>query len=294
MPLKQNWTDRDTVTATFLNQLASAVNSAVASLAGKYTKPAGGIPASDLAGNVLDKTTADTIYAPKWLPSTAYTAGALVMLPAPINGPGTRNAEGTSRESFDTTEQGAWTVSAASSAQGAKADAAVPKSSGAQTVYATDSNGAQVNVSYAEGTTSKTLARRDINGAINSQPPINSTHLTTKGYVDSLVSGIVEVSATATISTSSYALSSSATMHFLTLAISPTTITFPTATAGKTLTLLLKQDSTGTRTVTTWPSAVKWQGGSVPVLSVQPNNTDVLTFISDGTNWYGFFSGKGF
>ncbi|WP_270483421.1 hypothetical protein [Gordonia jacobaea] len=63
MPLKQNWTDRDTVTATFLNQLASAVNSAVASLAGKYTKPAGGIPASDLAGNVLDKTTADTIYA---------------------------------------------------------------------------------------------------------------------------------------------------------------------------------------------------------------------------------------
>ena len=65
MPLKQNWTDRDTVTATFLNQLASAVNSAVASLAGKYTKPAGGIPASDLAGNVLDKTTADTIYAPR-------------------------------------------------------------------------------------------------------------------------------------------------------------------------------------------------------------------------------------
>lgn len=64
MPLKQNWTDRDTVTATFLNQLASAVNSAVASLAGKYTKPAGGIPASDLAGNVLDKTTADTIYTP--------------------------------------------------------------------------------------------------------------------------------------------------------------------------------------------------------------------------------------
>lgn len=65
MPLKQNWTDRDTVTATFLNQLASAVNSAVASLAGKYTKPAGGIPASDLAGNVLDKTTADTIYVPQ-------------------------------------------------------------------------------------------------------------------------------------------------------------------------------------------------------------------------------------
>lgn len=73
MPLKQNWTDRDTVTATFLNQLASAVNSAVASLAGKYTKPAGGIPASDLAGNVLDKTTADTIYATPAQVSAKYT-----------------------------------------------------------------------------------------------------------------------------------------------------------------------------------------------------------------------------
>ncbi|QOC55955.1 tail fiber protein [Gordonia phage Matteo] len=52
----------------------------------------------------------DAAYAPKWLPSTAYTAGALVMLPAPINGPGTRNSNGTSRASFDATEQGAWTA----------------------------------------------------------------------------------------------------------------------------------------------------------------------------------------
>lgn len=64
MPLKQNWTDRDTVTATFLNQLAGAVNSAVTSLAGKYTKPSGGIPASDLAGNVLTQPVADGRYAP--------------------------------------------------------------------------------------------------------------------------------------------------------------------------------------------------------------------------------------
>ena len=81
MPLKQNWTDRDTVTATFLNQLASAVNSAVASLAGKYTKPAGGIPASDLAGNVLDKTTADTIFGcnrnMRWLRRSVDATGAV-------------------------------------------------------------------------------------------------------------------------------------------------------------------------------------------------------------------------
>ncbi|AZV00680.1 minor tail protein [Gordonia phage Lilas] len=56
------------------------------------------------------KTALDAAYAPKWLPSTAYTAGTLVMLPAPINGPGTRNSSGTSRSSFDATEQGLWTA----------------------------------------------------------------------------------------------------------------------------------------------------------------------------------------
>lgn len=76
MPLKQNWTDRDTVTATFLNQLAGAVNSAVTSLAGKYTKPSGGIPASDLAGNVLTQPVADGRYAS--LPANTGTVGQVL------------------------------------------------------------------------------------------------------------------------------------------------------------------------------------------------------------------------
>ncbi|WVX88576.1 minor tail protein [Gordonia phage CheeseTouch] len=49
-------------------------------------------------------------YAPMWKASTAYASGALVMLPAPINGPGTRNTAGNSRGSFDATEQAAWTA----------------------------------------------------------------------------------------------------------------------------------------------------------------------------------------
>ncbi|AMS03109.1 minor tail protein [Gordonia phage Obliviate] len=62
------------------------------------------------AAGLLTQEDADAAYAPKWLPSTAYTAGTLVMLPAPINGPGTRNSNGTSRASFDATEQGLWTA----------------------------------------------------------------------------------------------------------------------------------------------------------------------------------------
>ncbi|UVF60305.1 hypothetical protein SEA_MURP_31 [Gordonia phage Murp] len=75
---------------------------------------AGVVPDAGVAARIIDpdsetRTALDTTYAPKWLPTTAYTAGALVMLPAPVNGPGTRTTSGTSRASFDATEQGLWT-----------------------------------------------------------------------------------------------------------------------------------------------------------------------------------------
>lgn len=59
---------------------------------------------------LLSQQVADNLYAALWQPSTAYTAGALVLLPAPINGPGTRTTAGTSRSSFDATEQALWTA----------------------------------------------------------------------------------------------------------------------------------------------------------------------------------------
>ncbi|MDT0223452.1 hypothetical protein [Gordonia sp. AC31] len=62
---------------------------------------------------VLDET-----YGRVWKASTAYAAGDLVLLPAPVNGPGTRNSNGTSRGSFDATEQGLWTPSATATVDG--------------------------------------------------------------------------------------------------------------------------------------------------------------------------------
>lgn len=60
------------------------------------------------------------------------------------------------------------------------------------------------------------------------------------------------------------------------------------------ITLILKQDATGSRTVT-WPASVKWAGGSAPTLSTDASATDVLTFVTTdaGTTWYGFLAGKG-
>ena len=60
----------------------------------------------------------DGTYGRVWKASTAYAAGDLVLLPAPVNGPATRNTSGTSRGSFDTTEQGLWTPSATATVDG--------------------------------------------------------------------------------------------------------------------------------------------------------------------------------
>lgn len=67
-------------------------------------------------------------------------------------------------------------------------------------------------------------------------------------------------------------------------------LTFPTPAAGGQFTLLLKQDATGSRTVT-WPSTVRWAGGTAPTLTATAGRTDVVTFLSDGTYWLGFVGG---
>jgi len=84
---------------------------------------------------------------------------------------------------------------------------------------------------------------------------------------------------------------STATLHNITLT-DDCTISLPTAVAGQSLTVLLKQDDTGNRTAT-WDSAL-WAGGSAPTLSTGAGAIDVLVFICiDGANWMGFVSGQG-
>lgn len=71
------------------------------------------------------------------------------------------------------------------------------------------------------------------------------------------------------------------------------TFTFPTATAGRGLTLLLKQDGTGSRTVT-WPAAVKWPAGTAPTITATASRLDKYVFTADGTNWYGSNAGQNY
>jgi hypothetical protein len=55
---------------------------------------------------------------------------------------------------------------------------------------------------------------------------------------------------------------------------------------GATYILIVKQDATGSRTLT-FNSTYKFPGGTAPTLSTGANDVDIVTFVSDGTNMYG-------
>lgn len=82
-----------------------------------------------------------------------------------------------------------------------------------------------------------------------------------------------------------------ATLHDVTLS-ADCAITLPTPTKGRSFCLLLRQDATGGHTPS-WVGTVWWPNGNAPVISTDPNQVDLLTFISfDGSRWLGFLSGQ--
>jgi len=104
--------------------------------------------------------------------------------------------------------------------------------------------------------------------------------------------GYTEETVTANTSTAYTIDLANGTVQILTLT-GNCTFTFPTAAAGKSFIMLLKQDGTGSRTVT-WPAAVKWPGGTAPTITATASKLDKYIFTSDGTNWYGSDAGKNY
>jgi hypothetical protein len=58
----------------------------------------------------------------------------------------------------------------------------------------------------------------------------------------------------------------------------------PTAEAGRSFTMFLK---TGAGSFTATFTGVKFPDNVAPTISTAANRMDILTFYSDGTNWYG-------
>ncbi|MBF0421887.1 MAG: hypothetical protein HQL73_02725 [Magnetococcales bacterium] len=61
------------------------------------------------------------------------------------------------------------------------------------------------------------------------------------------------------------------------------------------ITLRLKQDSTGGRTIA-YPASVKWAGGAPPTLVTSVNAITILSFftVDAGTTWHGNLVGTGY
>ena len=94
--------------------------------------------------------------------------------------------------------------------------------------------------------------------------------------------------------TSAYTINlSSGTLFDLTLTAN-CTYTFPSSpVAGLQFILMQKQDATGSRTAT-WPSNVRWAGGTAPTPTTTASRTDVFTFIYEGAYWLGFVGGQNY
>ena len=106
------------------------------------------------------------------------------------------------------------------------------------------------------------------------------TNPTVTSYIESVV-------AIGTVTSSSTISLTSGTVQTATLtSATPCTFTMPTATAGKSFILLLKQPAAGSATTATF-TGVKWGNAGAPVITATVGKMDILSFITDGTNWYG-------
>jgi hypothetical protein len=104
--------------------------------------------------------------------------------------------------------------------------------------------------------------------------------------------GYTEETVTANTSTAYTISLANGTLQILTLT-GNCTFTFPTATAGQSFMMFLKQDATGSRTVT-WPAAVKWPNSVAPTITATASKGDKFVFTADGTNWLGSVAGQNY
>ena len=148
-------------------------------------------------------------------------------------------------------------------------------------------SGTVLGTSDTQTLTNKTIAYAD--NTLTDVVGVNATQtLTAKTLTNPTITNYVEtVVAIGTVSSSHTLALTSGTVQTATLTASTAcTFTMPTATAGKSFILLLKQAaSTGNGTATF--TGVKWNVAGTPTMTATAGKMDIFTFVADGTNWYG-------
>jgi len=130
------------------------------------------------------------------------------------------------------------------------------------------------------GTTIQELQSGDTANLPSGQPLTNPT-----------VTNYTETLYTANTSTAITVALTNGTVQQLTLT-GNATITMPAQGAGKSFIIMLKQDGTGSRSVT-W-STVTWPTAVAPTITGTASKQDIYSFFSDGTNWYGTTIGQNY
>jgi hypothetical protein len=81
----------------------------------------------------------------------------------------------------------------------------------------------------------------------------------------------------------------SGTVQTVTLTASTAcTFTMPTATAGKSFILIVTQAAGGSGTAVF--TSVKWPAGTAPTITASASAIDILTFVANGTSWFGTYA----
>ena len=144
-------------------------------------------------------------------------------------------------------------------------------------------SGLGTNVATFLGTPSSANLAAAVSDETGSGSLVFGTNPTLTNYVESVVT-------IGTVTTSHTIALTSGTVQTATLTASTAcTFTMPTATAGKSFILLLKQAaSTGNGTATF--TGVKFSTLGAPVITATAGKMDILTFVADGTNWYGSYT----
>jgi len=104
------------------------------------------------------------------------------------------------------------------------------------------------------------------------------------GYTETSPASVTVGAGTTAISDA--IIDSGTVLRYTLTASQATTFTMPTATAGKSFVMLLKQAATtgnGTATFT----GLKWGTAGAPTITATAGKMDILTFVADGANWYG-------
>jgi hypothetical protein len=146
----------------------------------------------------------------------------------------------------------------------------------AATTVAVDDNSARQDNTYIDATTSVEVIGNG-SGSTTASRTMSGQHIR-----ENRVTATQSVPGTLTPD-----MTAGATLFAWTLASTGITIGGPTDTnqRERTLRIVLKQDATGSRTLSSWSGAYAWKSGVAPTLKTAASAVDTFQFVYDGSLW---------